>query len=415
MLQSKLFTKTIKESSKEEESKAAQLLIRAGFVDKLAAGVYSFLPLGLKVLNNIKEVISEEMRDISAQEILMPALVPKKNWNQTKRWEDLDVLFKLEGRTGMNYALGATHEEVIVPLVKKHISSYKDLPFAAFQIQDKFRDELRAKSGLLRTREFLMKDLYSFHSSEEDLNDYYEKVKNSYFKIFKRLGIEKETYLTLASGGTFSDYSHEFQTITDSGEDIIHICPTKCKIAVNDEIIKENSSCPECGKKLTEKKKAIEVGNIFKLKEKYTKPFDFKFADKDGERKMVVMGCYGIGLPRLMGAIVEISHDKEGIIWPKEVAPFSFHLISLGEGVKKEADKIYQTLQKAKAEVIYDDREDKNPGEKFADCDLIGVPYRIVVSEKTLKKDSVEIKKRNQEKIKMVKIKDLSSFVKEII
>jgi len=413
MLQSKLFTKTIKESPKEEESKAAQLLIRAGFVDKLAAGVYTFLPLGLKVLDNIRNIISEEMKEISAQEILMPALVPKKNWSQTKRWEELDVLFKLEGRTGIKYGLGATHEEVVVPLIKKHAFSYKDFPFAVFQIQDKFRDELRAKSGLLRTREFLMKDLYSFHTSEDDLNDYYEKVKDSYFKIFKRIGIEKETYLTLASGGTFSDYSHEFQTVTDAGEDIVYICP-KCKIAVNKEIIKDNPSCPKCGGQLKEKKKSIEVANIFKLKEKYTEPFDFKYTDENGKKKLVTMGCYGIGLPRLMGAIVEISRDNKGIIWPEEVAPFSFHLVYLGEKVRKEADKIYQTLQKTEAEVIYDDREDKNPGEKFADCDLIGIPWRIVISEKTLEKNSVEIKKRNQKKVRLVKIKDLPSFVKEI-
>jgi prolyl-tRNA synthetase len=412
MLQSKLFTKTIKESPRDEESKAAQLLIRAGFIDKLASGVYTFLPLGLMTLDKIRKIISEEMESLSAQEILMPTLIPKKILEKTNRWKELDVLFKLEGRTGLKYALGATHEEVVVPLVKKQISSYKELPFAVFQIQNKFRDELRAKSGILRTREFLMKDLYSFHSSEEDLNEYYEKVKKSYFKIFKRLGIAEDTYLTLASGGTFSDYSHEFQTVTESGEDTIHTC-LKCGIAVNKEIINENYSCPECGGKLSEGKRAIEVGNIFKLKERYTEPFNFKFTNKKGEKEFVTMGCYGIGLPRLIGAAVEISHDSKGIVWSKEMAPFSVHLIALEEGVKKESDKIYQTLQKNKVEVIYDDREEKNPGEKFADCDLIGIPYRIVVSKKTLDKKSVEVKKRNQEKKKLVKTKDLLSFLEK--
>jgi len=414
MLQSQLFTRTSKETSKEEVSKTAQLLIRAGFVDKLAAGVYTFLPLGLKVLEKTKRIISEEMEKLSAQKIIMPTLVPKKNWQATERWDSLDVLFKLKSRTGLKYGLGPTHEEVVVPLIKKHTFSYKELPLAVFQIQDKFRDELRAKSGLLRTREFSMKDLYSFHSSEKDLDRFHEKVKKSYLRIFEKLGIADQTYFTLAPGGTFSKYSYEFQTVASVGEDTIYICP-KCKVAINQELIKENPECWNCGGKLSEKKKAIETANIFKLKEKYTKPFDFKFTDKDGKKKLVMMGCYGMGISRLMGAVVEVSHDEKGMIWPESIAPFEFHLISIGEKkkVRDVADSIYKTLQKEGVEVIYDDRQDKGSGEKFADCDLIGIPYRVLVSEKTLEKGSVEIKKRNSKEVRLIKIKDIPQFVKK--
>lgn len=412
MLQSKLFTKTTKEFPKGEISKSTQFLIKAGFVDKLGAGIYTFLPLGLRVLDKIEKIITEEMEGVSGQRISMPALIPRKNWQQTGRWKNFDSLFRLKGKGKMEYGLGATHEEVVVPLIKKYVSSYRDLPLAVFQIQDKFRDELRVKSGLLRTREFLMKDLYSFHTSEKDLESYYEKVKKAYLRIFKKLEISDKTYLTLASGGTFSKHSHEFQTITSAGEDIIYVC-SKCKVALNKELIKGKAKCWQCGKALSEKAKAIEIANIFKLKDKYTKPFDFRFTDKNGQKKLVVMGCYGIGLPRLMGAVVEISHDKKGIIWPESIAPYKFHLVPVGESreVKKTADSIYKSLQKAKQEVIYDDRQGRSIGEKFADCDLIGVPYRLVVSEKSLEKDCLEVKKRDKEGVKLVKIKKLSQLV----
>jgi len=413
MLQSQLFTRTIKELPKEEISRSAQLLVRGGFVNKVAAGVYTFLPLGLRVLNKIEKIISEEMESLSGQGILMPALIPKKNWQKSGRWENFDALFKLKGRGEIEYALGATHEEVVVPLVKEYVSSYKELPLAVFQIQNKFRNEVRTKSGLLRTREFLMKDLYSFHTSEKDLDSFYEKVKKSYIRIFKKLEIADKTYLTLASGGTFSKHSHEFQTITSVGEDTIYICP-KCKVAVNKELVKGKVKCWQCGKELIKKEKAIETGNIFKLKERYTKSFDFKFIDKAGKEKLVIMGCYGIGLPRLMGAVVEIFHDKNGIIWPESIAPFKFHLVQVerNQRVKKAAENLYKSLQKAGQEVIYDDRQEKTPGEKFMDCDLIGIPYRIVVSEKSIKKDCFEIKERNQEKVKLVKLKEVSKFLK---
>jgi len=286
------------------------------------------------------------------------------------------------------------------------------LPLAVFQIQTKFRDELRVKSGLLRTREFLMKDLYSFHESQEDLDKYYDKMIKVYFNIFKELGIRNKTYLTFASGGSFSKYSHEFQMVLDAGEDTIYIC-SKCKTAINKEIKAETPVCPTCSSDNFEEKKAVEVGNIFHLGTKFSLPFDLKFKDKYGQEKPVIMGCYGIGLGRAMGAVVEASHDDKGIIWPKSISPFSVHLIQLGEDkkVKATAEKIYQDLQGKGFEVLYDDREDKSAGEKFADADLIGITYRVVLSEKTLAKNSVELKERARSAVKLVKSKDLPKLI----
>lgn len=416
MRQSQLFTKTLKRVPKEEVSESARLLLRAGFIDKLSAGIYTFLPLGLRVIEKIERIIDEEMRFLGAQRVLMPSLIPKKNWETTGRWRSFSALFKLKGKTKIEYALGSTHEEVIVPLVKKHVSSWKDLPIAVFQIQNKFRDELRTKSGILRTREFLMKDLYSFHTSEKELELFYEEVKNAYQRIFRKLKIASQTYLTLASGGTFSRYSHEYQTVTPAGEDTVYICQ-KCKVAINKELKERNFKCWRCQKGLSEEVKTIEVANIFKLKEKYTKPFDFRFTDRDGKKKLVTMGCYGIGLPRLMGAVVELHHDSLGIIWPFSIAPFDFHLIEVGTDarVRRETEKIYKSLQKAGHEVIYDDRRDIGIGEKFMDCDLMGIPWRIIVSQKTLEKEAVEIKKRGKKKLNFVKIKNLSQFLRKTI
>lgn len=414
MRQSRLFTKTKKEIPEDEKSKNAQLLIRAGFIDKLAAGVYSFLPLGLRVFKKIENIIREEMNAAGGQEILMPSLQPKLNWQKTGRWDSYDTLFKFTSfYSKTEYALGPTHEEVVSPLAKRFIVSYKDLPKYIFQIQNKFRDEKRAKSGLLRTREFFMKDLYSFHKNEKDMDEYYEKIKKIYEGIFKKVGIDKFTYLTFASGGTFSKYSHEFQTLTAAGEDTIHICD-KCRIAINEEIINEQKKCPDCGNENLRKESAVEVGNIFKLKTKYSAPFELKYKDEKGEDCDVIMGCYGIGLTRLIGAIVEIYNDGKGIIWPESVAPFDKHLIVINSSkqaingeIKKAAEKIYDNLQKRKIEVIYDDRDDKTAGEKFADADLMGMPERIVLSERTLAGENAEIKKRSGSETKLVKIKEL--------
>ena len=413
MLQSKLFYKTIREKSADVESISSDLLARAGFIDQLMAGVYTFLPLGHRVLKNIENIIRKNMVDADGQEILMPVLQPKENWLKTGRWNNLDILFRVNGSGDKEYAMGPTHEEIVSPLAKKNVMSYRDLPFSVFQIQTKFRDELRAK-GILRTREFLMKDMYSFHTTQEDQEKYYNKMTKVYFNVFKELGIGKETYLTFASGGTFSKYSHEFQMVTEAGEDLIYIC-NKCKTAINKEIKAETPVCPNCSSDSFEEKKAVEVGNIFHLGTKFSLPFDLKFKDKDGTEKPVIMGCYGIGLSRAMGAVVEAYNDERGIIWPKSIAPFLAHIIELKSDkktVKNTAEKIYQDLQKQGIEVLYDDREDKSAGEKFAEADMIGIPYRIVVSEKTLAKNSVELKERNKKEFKLVKIKQLAKLLK---
>ncbi len=415
MRQSQLATKTLREAPKDEQSVNAILLTRAGFIDKLAAGIYSFLPLGLRVLRKIENIIREEMLAAGGQdakrpqEILMPVMHPRENWEQTGRWSNFEALIKLKVAGEKDFALGPTHEEIVAPLAKKFIFSYKDLPAYLFQIQTKFRDEPRAKSGLLRTREFLMKDLYSFHASEKDLDNYYQKMTDVYFKIFERCGLKEKTFLTLASGGTFSQFSHEFQTICEAGEDTIFICQNCKNLAINAEIKNATPACPACSGMEFEKAKAAEVGNIFKLGTKYSAPFDLKFKDQDGREKDVIMGCYGIGPARVMGTIVEISHDDKGIIWPESVAPFKYHLLALGESaeIKKAADSLYEKLIADGVEVLYDDRAALSAGEKFAEVDLIGIPYRLVVSEKTLKEDSVEIKKRNEKETELIKISEV--------
>jgi prolyl-tRNA synthetase len=411
MRQSTLAAKIRREAPKDEESLNAIWLIRAGFIDKLAAGIYSFLPLGLKTLRKIENIIREEMITIGGQEVLMPALHPKENWEKTGRWSTLDVLFKLNGVGDKDYALGSTHEEIVSPLAKKIVFSYKDLPLFLFQIQTKFRNEPRAKSGLLRTREFSMKDLYSFHADAADLDKYYEKAIAAYKNIFKKCGLSDKTYLTVASGGSFSKYSHEFQTVSETGEDTIYICQ-KCQLAVNKEIKNENPVCPECQSKDFKEASAIEVGNIFKLGTKYSTPFDLKYKDEKGQEQTVIMGCYGLGPTRLIGAIVETHHDDKGLIWPESVAPFKVHLLTLGEDkkIKKEADELYEKLSAEGVEALYDDRP-LSPGEKFAEADLIGLPYRLVISEKTLKEKSVELKKRSAKEIKLI---DLDKIVEEL-
>src|SRR3989344_1727647 len=425
MLQSKLFYKTNKDKGAEADSISHDLLTRAGYIDQLMAGVYSFLPLGYNVLKNIEDIIRKNVENLGGQELLLPVLQPKENWQKTGRWETLDILFKVKGSGDKEYAMGPTHEEVVAPLAKKMVFSYRDLPFSVFQIQTKFRDELRAKSGLLRTREFLMKDLYSFHATQEDLDKYYDKLAKVYLNVFKQCGIGKLTYRALASGGSFSKYSDEFQTLTEAGEDIIYICK-KCGLAINKDIKNENPICPKCKSSEFEEKKAVEVGNIFKLGSNFSRPFDLKFRDKEGIEKPVIMGCFGIGLGRLMGAVAEVSHDEKGIIWPKPVAPFLVHFIYVvppqRDPAKREksskvyatAERIYNTLLKENIEVLFDDRQDKTAGEKFADADLIGIPARLVVSEKTEAVKSIEIKMRNSAKAKLIPIKGFINTIKKL-
>jgi prolyl-tRNA synthetase len=408
MRQSQLFAKTSKEISKEETSFNAQALIRAGFINKLGAGIYTFLPLGLRVLNKITNIIKEEMNSFGGQEVLMPALTPKSVWETTNRWDNFDALFKLVGSDSREYALGATHEEISTPLAQKFCSSYKNLPFSIYQIQTKFRNEKRAKAGLMRGREFLMKDLYSFHASQEDLDDYYQKAQKVYSDIYSKLGLGDVTYMTYASGGAFSKYSHEFQTLSDAGEDLIYICD-KCKVAINKEIIGEQDVCPECSSKELREAKAIEVGNIFKLGTRFSKAFNFNYLDKDGLSKEVVMGCYGIGISRLMATIVEVYNDDKGIIWPLNVAPFAVHLISFNQN--EEAEKIYKELNDAGFEVLLDDRDGLSLGQKLNDADLIGCPYRLIVSQKNIEAGQIEFKDRSKEEVVMIESGNLINFL----
>ncbi len=414
---SKLFTKTIREAPADEPSKNAQLLIRGGFIFKNSAGIYSFLPLGWRVVQKITNIIREEMNAVDGQEMFMPALVEKKYMEPTGRW-GLDVGFYVDSSLSNssiskaygkdNYVLGWSHEEVLAAIASKYISSYKDLPFAAYQIQTKFRNEARAKSGLLRGREFMMKDLYSFHASEEDLMKYYDKVRDAYFEIFNRCGL-KSIY-TLAAGGAFTiSNTHEFQVLADVGEDTIFMC-SECSYAENQEIskLKEGDACPVCGDKIIEEK-SIEVGNIFPLGTKYSKALGLDFVDEKGDKNPVVMGSYGIGVSRLMATVVETHNDEKGIIWPENIAPYKVHLISLEQNDK--ADEIYDELQDSGMEVLYDDREGKTAGEKFADADLIGCPVRVVVSKKTLEKNSVELKLRNEKDFKLVKLTEITKAV----
>ena len=408
---STLFSKTSKQVPSEEVSKNAQLLIRAGYVDKVAAGVFNFLPLGVLVIEKISRIVREEMNAIGGQEILMPVLHPKENWEKTGRWKTLDVLFKVKGQAG-EFALGPTHEEIVVPLANKYISSYADLPKYVYQIQTKFRDEPRSKSGLLRGREFLMKDLYSFHATEADLEAYYEKARAAYKKVFERLGLE--AIETEASGGTFSKYSHEYQVICESGEDEVIYCPGG-DYAQNKEIAvaTEGKQC-DLGHGPLKKVKTIEVGNIFMLKTKFSEPFDLKFTDQDGKQKLVVMGCYGIGISRLMGAIVEVFSDDKGIIWPKSVSPFDAQLISVdtSKSTIERSEEIYQKLQNSGVEVLWDERENVSAGEKFADCDLIGIPVRLVVSKK-VGNGKVEWKDRNKAESKIIKVDEAIKRLKQ--
>ncbi len=385
----------------------ARLLEQGGFVQKVMAGVYSFLPLGLRVLSKIENIVREEMNAIGGQEALMPSLHPKENWLATGRWTGLDVLFKIKSQHGFEYALGPSHEEIVVPMALPIIQSYKDLPLAVYQIQTKFRDEPRAKSGLLRGREFRMKDLYSFHTNEADRDRYYDIVAGAYTKIFERVGLN--SIFTEATGGTFSKYSDEFQVENANGEDTIYVC-SACGKGKNIDVYIEGASCKWCGKNQWQQIKSSEVGNIFKLSDKYPGSFNLQFTDAAGAKQPVVMGCYGIGMSRVMGVLVEKFSDDKGIIWPEPVSPFRVHLLSL-KGGEKQTDEIYQTLLNHKVEVLYDDR-DVSPGVKFADADLIGIPYRVVVSEKTLKEESVEVKKRNESEPKLVKINKLAELLK---
>lgn len=419
MRQSNLFSKTQKNIEHTELSKNYALLVRGGFVNQEMAGVYTFLPLGLRVIKKIERIVREEIESVGGQEVFLPGLQPQENWEKTGRWSDFNALFKVSSQHGSKYALGPTHEEIVVPLAKRFIHSYKDLPKtdagrglwpkAVYQIQTKFRDEKRAKSGLLRGREFIMKDLYSYHQDSDDLDVYYEEVRKAYTRIFNRLDLR--AIVTESSGGTFSKLSHEFQVECDAGEDIIYYCK-ECDIARNREIIKDfkEEACSFCGRK-TRSMKAAEVGNIFKLNTKFSSPFELAYTDESGHQNLVYMGCYGIGISRLVGVIAETHNDERGIRWPRTVAPYSVHLIVLGDNLttRESAEKVYTKFVQAGAEILYDDRSKIMTGEKFADADILGCPYRLVVSERT--GDKIEFKKREGEE---AAFKSIEEVLKEI-
>lgn len=403
MLQSILFTKTSKTAPKDEVTRNAQLLVRAGYVDKLMSGVYSYLPLGLRVLRNIEQIVREEMNAVGGQEILMPVLHPKAIWQTSGGWDRIDVLFKVKSRTEKDYALGQSEEEVVSPLVMKFVNSHADLPKAAYQIHWKYRDELRSKSGLLRGVEFLMKDMYSFHESQEDFERFYAAVKEAYFKIFHRLGLVAKA--TEGSGGSFSEkISYEFMVLTDAGEDDILYCDS-CEFCVNKEIAKDmvGGTCSRCSKGNIQAATASEVGNVFDLGKKYPQDFKLTFLDRDGKAQYPTMGCYGIGISRLMGVIAEKCSDQSGLVWPESVAPYRVHILPLtGKNSEKNSEiqsAIHLLAEKFVAkgiEPLIDDRLDRSAGEKFAESDLLGIPFRIVVSEKTLALGKVELRKRTE-------------------
>ncbi len=411
MKQSQLFTKTRKEAPKDEVSRNAELLIRAGYVHKEMAGVYSYLPLGLRVLNKIENIIREEMDAIGGQEVSMTALQDRMLWEKTDRWDDakVDNWFKTKLKNGNEVGLGFTHEEAITNIMTNHISSYKDLPIYAYQIQTKFRNETRAKSGIMRGREFSMKDLYSFSATQEDLDAFYELAKQAYKNIFERAGIGEITFVTFASGGVFSKYSHEFQTLSDAGEDTIYLSRGK-GIAVNKEVLNDEV-LNDLGltRDELEEVHSIETGNIFKLGTRFSAPIGLNYKDENGEQKPVIMGSYGIGPGRLMGTIVESFADDKGIVWPESVAPFKVHLIDLRE--KEASDALYEKLTDAGIEVLYDDR-DQSAGEKFGGSDLLGMPYRVVVSGKTLASGKFEVKVRKTGEVLMLDENELLAYLK---
>lgn len=397
MKQSTLFTKTRKEAPKDEVSKNAILLTRAGFIHKEMAGVYDILPLGLRVLNKIESIIREEMNALGGQEVSMSALQDPEIWKKTDRWDDkkVDNWFKTKLTNDSELGLGFTHEEPLTNTLKQFVSSYKDLPFSVYQFQTKFRNESRAKSGIMRGREFLMKDLYSFNLSEEAHEEFYNEVKHVYRRIFDRAGIGDKTYLTLASGGSFSKHSHEFQTVCEAGEDTVFITDEDKKEAINKEIEDKKDGGV----------KSVEVGNIFTLGTKFSEALGLNFKDEDGKPEAVFMGSYGIGLGRLMGTVVEVLSDKKGIVWPKEIAPFDIHLLALSEDSKKKADEVYKKLEGVGVEVLYDDR-DLRAGEKFADADLIGIHTQVIVGDK-LDDDTVEVKDRASGEVQKMSVEEI--------
>lgn len=391
---SKNFTRTIKQAPADEVARNAQLLICAGYVHKTMAGVYSYLPLGLKVVENIKQIVREEMNKIDSQELVMSTLQSKELWQETGRWSDelVDVWFKSHLQDGTEVGFGWTHEEPIVDLLRNYLKSYKDLPISVYQFQNKLRNELRAKSGIMRGREFVMKDMYSVHASKEDLDNYYNAAIEAYKRCYDRFGIGDETYVTFASGGAFTKFSHEFQTICDAGEDYIYLHRGK-NIAVNEEVLDEAVKELGIDRSELERVKTAEVGNIFNFGTQKSEEMRLVFTDAEGVEQYAYMGSYGIGISRVMGVIVEKFADDKGLVWPENIAPAKVYLVQIGSQSRATADELYQKLQSAGIETIYDDR-DERPGVKFADAELLGIPYRVTVSDRLLDDGKWEVSTR---------------------
>jgi prolyl-tRNA synthetase len=401
MRRTQLFTKTSKTAPADESAKNAILLIQAGYIHKEMAGVYAYLPLGLRVVENIKQIVREEMNKVDGQELIMTNLQPRATWEQTTRWDDevVDIWFKTKLKDETEVGLAWSHEEAIIETMKQYISSYKDLkPTSVYQFQTKLRNELRAKSGIMRGREFVMKDMYSMSIDEAQHNEYYDQVIEAYKRVYDRLGIGEDTFVTFASGGAFTKFSHEFQTVCDAGEDTIYLHRDK-NIAINEEVL-DDSSLAELGvsREELEAVKSSEVGNVFNFGTEKSKQMDFAFTDQSGERQFVHLGSYGIGITRVMGVIAEKFADSKGLVWPEAVAPFKVYLIRLSDegAVAQKADELYERLTELGVAVLYDDR-DARAGEKFADADLTGIPYRVVISDKTIAADKLELKARKEE------------------
>lgn len=398
---SQLFTKTLKQAPSDEVSKNAQLLIRAGFVYKEMAGVYAYLPLGLRVLENIKQIVREEMNAIESNELVMTSLQRKDVWESTTRWSDevVDIWFKTHLKDDTEVGLGWSHEEPIVEMMKQYVHSYKDLPVSLYQMQTKLRNELRAKSGIMRGREFIMKDMYSFHATKEDLDAYYEKATEAYKRVYDRLGIGEDTYVTFASGGSFTKFSHEFQTICDAGEDIIYLHRGK-NIAINEEVIDDAVKELGISRDELEPVKTAEVGNIFNFGTQKTDEMGLYYTGQDGEQKSLYLGSYGIGVTRVMGVIAEKLSDEKGLVWPENIAPYKVYLVSIGN-VTEQANELYEKLKAAGVTVLFDDR-DERPGAKFADAELIGLPYRVTISERLVGEGKVEFSKRVSTEVELL-------------
>ena len=390
-----LFTRTLKQAPADEVAKNAQLLIRAGYVYKVMAGVYAYTPLGLRVLENIKQIVREEMNKIGGQELIMSSLQRKETWEGTGRWSDeaVDVWFKSKLKDDTEVGFGWSHEEAIIEMMQQFVRSYKDLPQSVYQFQTKMRNELRAKSGVMRGREFIMKDMYSMHASEADCDDYYQQVIEAYLRCYQRFGIGDSTFVTFASGGAFTKFSHEFQTVCEAGEDILYVNEDR-SVAVNEEVL--DDAARELGIDKSELKpvKSAEVGNIFKFGTEKSEQMNFNYTDADGKSQPIYLASYGIGITRVMGVIVEKMSDDKGIVWPRELAPFDVHLVSIGDKGAAVADELYSLLSQQGIDILYDDRQER-PGAKFADAELIGVPQRLTVSDRGVEAGSYELTERS--------------------